>query len=254
MDIKLTESELLFAKYVETPFGRLRFLTYEEYLNLSKELTFITYNVLHFYYMILNGIPKHRKKERAEVEPFKELSLQTIVMSYPDVYDSYYMVLAHMLEPNEFINEPEKFMKVFTDIMANEEAFLMMRAYIMKMNLLKEEKVSPHPKLQEAFERDRKMREIASQDAPNNIDIVTSICALTSHDFEAVSKMTPFQVHNIYARISANKDYERNILFATVSQVENIESWAKKIDLFNMKDTSVISKDDFDSKYGSMFK
>lgn len=252
-DIILTDSQMSFKKPVETPFGTLRFLTFDEYLDMQNELGWIAQNVLHLYYMILKNIPKENKEERKAARAIKELSLRDLVFDHEQILFAYQKVLCLMLDQNDFIGDLEALKDVLTDIFSKDETFLLMRAYIMKMNLLREEKVSPNAKIQELFERDREVKSKTQKDIPTHTDIVFSVASLTPNPLDKVMQMSPIQVHNFYARINADKDYERNILFATVSNEVEIESWAKKIDLFEIKDTS-ISKAEFDQRNAGMFK
>lgn len=253
-EIVLTDTQIAGAKPVETPFGTLRHLEYEEYLDLSGELGWIAQNTLHFYYMILKTIPKHHKEERKKAKEFKNNALRDIVLTYEQVALAYQQILMKMLDQNDFAQDPETYAKVIVDIFSQDESFLLIRDYIMKMNLLREEKVSPNPRLQEIFERDKEFNKVKFKDAPSSSDIIFTVASLSPNPLEKVMKMSPIQVHNIYARLSANKDYERNVLFATVSNEVEIESWAKKIDLFEVKDTSAISQAEYEQKYAGMFK
>lgn len=251
--VTLTDSQMSFKTPVDTPFGKLRFLTFNEYLDLQAELGWISQNVLHFYYMILNTIPKEKKEERKQFREFKEYSLRQIVLSYDIVVEAYQKILCLMLDENDFINDEKMLSDILTDIFSQDESFLWMREYIMKMNLLREEKVSPNAKIQQLFERDRENSKRQTKNSPTLSDIVFSVASLTPNSLAEVQQMSPIQVHTFFARINADKDYERNILFATVSSEVEIESWAKKIDLFEVKDTS-ISKTEFDQRNAGMFK
>lgn len=256
-DIKLTDSQISFASPVDTPFGKMRFLTYDEYLELDAHLGWIGQNSLHVYYLLRSTIPKDDKNKfkegLKEIKKVKEASLREIVLDFPQILTAYQIVLSHMLDQNEYAQTTDSFISVLSDIFSTDESFLLIRSYIMKMNLIKEEKVSPNPKIQELFERDREINKVRFKDTPTNSDIIFSIASLTPNSLEKVRQMSPIQVHNIYARISADKDYERNVLFATVSNEVEIESWSKKIDLFEVKDTS-ISKSQFDQRNAGMFK
>lgn len=254
IEITLTQSQLTFKKPVDTPFGKLRFLTFDEYMDFQDDLTWIAQNVLHLYYMFLKTIPEHDKESRKKFKEFKEHSLREIVLTHEAILYSYQQVLLLMLDENDFSNDPQSLNNILVDIFSHDETFLLIREYIMKMNLLKEDKVSPNAKIQQLLERDREVNNrININKTPTLSDIAFSVSGLTPHSIEEVRQMSPIQVHSLYARISADKDYERNVLFATVSNEVEIESWAKKIDLFEVKDTA-ISKSAFDQKNAGMFK
>jgi hypothetical protein len=253
IQVTLSDSEISFKKPVETPFGLMRFLTYDEYLDLDSQLGWVGQNVLHIFYLIRKTIPKENKQELKKLNQIKELSLRELVLEHTEILSAYQIILSYMLDINDYSKDSETFIPVLADIFSNDDSFLLMREYIMKMNLIKEEKVSPNPKLQEIFDRDKEVNKAKNKDTPTNSDIVFSVASLTPNSLDDVRKMSPIQVHNIYARISADKDYERNVLFATVSNEVEIESWAKKIDLFEIKDTS-ISKSAFERNSAGMFK
>jgi hypothetical protein len=63
--------------------------------------------------------------------------------------------------------------------------------------------------------------------------------------------MTVLQLYSVFYRLGAFKNYETTTLFATVSGDVKIESWSKKIDMYE-RETSRIKKQDFDKKYGSL--
>lgn len=252
--VKLTDRQLSFKKPVDTPFGALRFLTFDEYMEFQNELTWIAQNVLHIYYIMLKTIPEEDKESRKKFKEIKEYPLRNLVWAYEMIRESYEIIMIKMLDQNEYAQDPKTFKNVILDIFSQDESFLLIREYIMKMNLLKEDKVSPNAKLQQLFERDREVNNRAHGDiTPTLSDIAFTVASLTPHTIDEVELMSPIQVHTLYARISANKDYERGILFSTVSNEVEIESWAKKVDLFAVKDTS-ISRNAFEQKNAGMFK
>jgi len=251
--IEIKDSQFIFKHPVTSPFGLMRFLTYEEYMDNQAELSIISQNVLHLFYIFRKSIPVHRKQELKEFDSFKTRELHDIVYEHPELRAAYMKIFILMLDQNEFMRSSEDALMVLQDIFENKDAFLMMRDLIMKMNLLKEEKVSPQPRLQQIFENDKKIKAERDKNAPTHMDILTSIANL-GIGFETLAKESPFQIQMRFAKIAAKEDYRRNILFATVSNEVTIESWARKIDLFEVKDTSAISKAEFDQKYAGMFK
>lgn len=251
--IEIQDSQYIFAKPVMTPYGIMRFLTYEEYMDNIQALSVISQNVLHLFYIFRKSIPIHRKQELKEFDSFKDRDLNDIVYEHQDLRAAYMQILVLMLDQNEYIQTSDDLLLVLQDIFENKEAFMVMRDLIMKMNLLKEEKVSPQARLQQIFENDKKLRAAKDKDAPTHMDIIASI-ANVGISFEELAKETPFQIHMRFAKIAAKEDYRRNVLFATVSNEVTIESWAKKTNLFEVKDTSAISKAEFDQKYAGMFQ
>jgi len=251
--IELKETNLIFADPVMTPFGSMRFLTYREYMENQQALSIISQNVLHLYYIFRKSIPPHDKEALKEFKSFKERDdLHNIVFDNGELRNAYIKILYLMMDKNETINNADDMLAILTDIFENKSAFLDIRDLIMRMHLLKEEKVSPNLRLQEIFERDKKIKAEQEDNSPTHMDILASI-ADRGFTFEQLSEETPFQIHMRFAKIAAVEDYRRNVLFATVSNEVTIESWAKKIDLFEVKDTS-ISKAEFAQKSEGMFK
>lgn len=237
--------KFILGKPVELPFGNVRFLTVEEYMDMEADLHLISMNTLHIYYaqkkLLAN---KLKRKELAEFEKTKELPLYQLVM-YTDYFlHTYLSIFDKLIEFNEGFS--------LNYLFESEDRFMEIRSVIMMMNFLKEEKVYKNEELQKNHEEGHKVRNNTS----NNItmeDIITSVVASTSNTYEDVDKMSVYQLNALYLRISAIKDYETSTLFATVSSEAKVEHWTKHIDLFESKDNSSIKLSEFKNKLSEAF-
>lgn len=234
----------IFGEPVETELGKVRFLTYKEYLLHLSELSLITLNVLHLYYRYMKQIDKNDKDALEALERFKELSLHEIVVNDPSFVNNYAKMFEMVIEPSPHFQG-----NVFEQIFKDKNLFMYYRDLIMSMNLLSEEEVSPNPEIQKFIEMKQNVHK--PKEESSFTDIVSSIVAGTSNTFKDVCNMTVFQVYAVYYRMGAIFDYNTSTLFATVSEKVKIESWGRHLDLFN-KDDGTIKKDKFDKKFGSM--
>lgn len=235
----------IFGEEVGTKFGVIRFLTYREFLSHTSEISLISQNSLHIYYNLKNQLGKQASKESLEaLSHLKEADLLEIVLSTNQLLNAYLKIFQLVFDRNEDMQ--------FEQLFHSRESFYFIRNLVMDMNVITEEKVSPNEEIQKAIERSRRFKQQDSQEQ-TFVDIVTSIVASTSNSFEDVCRMNVFQVYAVYARVGAIYNYQTSTLFATVAEKVNIESWNKHIDLFKSED-DVISKDDFDKKFGTLLK
>lgn len=236
----------IFGKSIDTKFGLIRSLTYQEFLFLSKDINILSQNTLHIYYQYLEMYKKSNatKEEIESLLELKELDLFQLVQTVPQLKNAYLKIYQLVFDENEEY-------KIY-DIFDSKEDFHFIRTLFMDMNVLIEDSVSPNEEIQRAIERSRRMKK---GDAVGNtfVDITTSIVASTSYSFEEVADLNVFQVYAIYARIGAIYNYQTSTLFATVAEKVKIESWNKHINLFE-EETNTISKDEFDRKFGGMLK
>lgn len=236
----------IFGEKVETPFGIIRFLTYREYLSHSSEISLISQNTLHIYYNFRNQLDSVKADEKTmeALKELKETDLIEIVLSTEQLLNAYLKIFQLVFDRNEEMQ--------FEKLFESKESFNFVRALIMDMNVITEDKVSPNEEIQKAIERSKRFKQQSSEEL-TFVDIVTSIVASTSNNFEDVCGMNVFQIYAIYARVGAIYSYQTSTLFATVAEKVNIESWNKHIDLFKSED-DVISKNEFDKKFGGLLK
>lgn len=237
----------IFGETVQTHLGKIRFLTYREYLTIMPELSLVTQNTLHIYYQYKKQIDANKNSDNEVMEALKELKeseLLEVVLSTQQMLNAYLKVFRLVFDMNE--DNP------IEQIFSNVDNFNFIRRLVMDMNVLTEEKVSQNEEIQKAMERSKRVKQQNSEEQ-SFVDIVTSIVASTSNSFEDVCNMNVFQVYAIYARIGAIFNYQTTTLFATVAEKVSIESWNKHINLFESSD-DVISEKEFKNKFGGLLK
>lgn len=243
----LNKDLFILAEPIETQFGKVRFLTFMEFLKYGQMLNLMSMNSLHFYYSYKKDVqsfpPKERDEFLVEIEKIKSQTLHELAIKTEAILNAYVEIFCLVLE-EEYANRVE-------DIINDEEAFMGMRQLIMEMNFLTEDPVSPDPEIQSYYE-DRKKVKLRESGKQSTSDVITSIVAGTSNSFEDIKKWTVIQVYGIYYRIGAFKNFDTQTLFATVSSDVKIESWSKNIDMFE-QDQLGIGYKDFDKQYGGLF-
>lgn len=226
---------------------KIRFLTYKEYLMNMSHLSLISMNTLHIYHQYRKILKNESAEVLDEIEALKRESLYNIVSRSPDLIDSYLRILALKLD----IYEEQEVEEFITLIFSDEAVFMKARELIMDTEMLVESEVSPNPEVQKGIEISRNLKSQNNKNAPGIADVLTSIVTGTAISFEDLQDMTAIQVNSVYQRIGAFKEYDTTTLFATVSSDVNIESWGRKIDLYE-KTSSSIAKQEFDKNYGKL--
>lgn len=232
----------IFGEPIETKLGKVRFLTYKEYLLHIQELSMMSLNVLHIYYQYKKMIDKKDEDALTTVELIKEENLYNIVTSTQNLFESYIKVFDLVFDSEEMIA------KVFD----SEDSFMQYRELVLDMQVTVEDEVNPNSEIQKGIEMSKQLKQQNSE-KQTFTDIVSSIVAGTSNSFEDVCNMTVYQVYAVFYRLGAIKSYDTETLFATVSSDIKISSWSRNIDLFN-RETSAIKKKDFDKTYGGLLK
>lgn len=256
--------------------GHVRFLKYKEYLKLIEELSYIKMNVLHVYHLYRKML-KDDKEALEGLEAIKEESLIAIVCSQENFFNAYQKIFSTVLDVNDSDStwspelvtlwEEEKntyesiygessfektlMHKALEILFSNEDLFMSFRQLILDMQMLVEDHVSPNPEIQAGIEASRDLKNQDS-DGLMPLDIVTSIVAGTSNSFEEVGNMTVLQVNSIFYRIGAFKNYDANIIFASVGADIKIEPWSQSIDLYKKEEVGIKEKE-FNKKFGGMF-
>lgn len=236
--MKYNKDLFIFGEPVDTSIGRIRFLTYKEFLTNQSYLSVISMNSLHLYYFYKNL----KLKSESELLNIKNSSLNDIILKDKELLQVYTYVFELLIDFNEDIKA--------IDILHHQEAFVYVRQLIMDMNVITEEEVNPNEEIQRAIERSRRVKQ---KDAPKQsfVDIITSVVASTPHSYEDVCDMTIMQLYALYARIGAIYNYQTTTLYATVMEKVNIELWNKHIDLFE-KESHTIEYDKFRKSMGGM--
>lgn len=256
--------------------GYVRFLKYKEYLKMIEELSYIKMNVLHIYHLYRKML-KGDKEGLEGLEAIKEESLIAIVYNQENFLEAYYKIFLSVLDINdrdsswspeliklwederiayESVYGESSFEKTLAQkaielIFSNEDLFVSFRQLILDMQMLVEDPVNPNPEIQAGIEASRDLKNQES-DGLMPLDIVTSIVAGTSNSFEEVGNMTVLQVNSIFYRIGAFKNYDANIIFASVGADIKIEPWSQSIDLYKKEEVGIKEKD-FNKKFGGMF-
>lgn len=227
---------------------KVRFLSYKEYLINMGYLSLMNQDVLHIYYQYQKVLDIKDKKIQEALETLKNDRLFNIVSGNAEFASSYLKIFATVLDMHSEIEVESALTRLFED----EQLFIKMRELVLDMQMLVADEVSPNPEIQKGIEISRKIKS-SGKDSPTFADIVSSIVAGTSNSFTEVCNMTVIQVYSLFYRIGAFKNYDTSTLFATVSPDISIESWNKKIDMYETNG-STISKKDFDKTYGKLMK
>lgn len=237
-------SFLITGKPIDTKFGKVKFLTFEEYFQYGSDLQFMSMNNLHLYYYFKKMIENPNDEQKAFLAELKQSRLIDIIKEIKGFKEIYIKVFNFLIDFEDGYDSES--------IFESEEDFMSMRKLIMDMNLIIEEEVSKNEELQEMNEIRKKINQ-SKNDGQTFEDIITSIVAGTSNSFNEVLNMTVYQVYAIFARLAAIIDYNTRVLFATVSSDIDIESWDRNIDLLK-RDTKDMRRSEFEQKYGKMFK
>ena len=268
--------------------GKVRFLTYKQYLTHIQELSIMKMNVLHIYYQYRKMFDENDPKAVEALEELKKESLINIVRSQKTFIDSYVKIFELVLDENskndswseslkENVNKEiemarqnatirdEKFteptteqmdylllMKALELIFTNEEMFIAFRQLILDMQMLVEDEVAEDPKVQSFIEKSMRVKQ---RNAPPQtiFDITSSLVVGAGLSYEEISKMTVLQIYSTYYRIGAMKSYDTTTLFATVSGDVQIDQWNRNIDLFE-KQTAGMKASEFNKNFGGLFK
>lgn len=233
--MNVNERELYgFGIPMDSEFGKIRFLTYVEYLQLLPELSLISQNTLHIYYLYLKRfkslklVGEEKVSIEESLEDLKNQPLYNIVKSDKSFEGTYKKIFNIVLEDKSQVKE----------ILNNEENFMKMRQYVMDMNMLTEDEVNPNPEIQKGLERSKRAKQQESEKQTVN-DIVSSIVVGAGILPQDVAHMTVLQVYSTYYRIGQFQNYSTSTLFATVAEKVSIESWNKHIDLWGRQSHAV---------------
>lgn len=226
---------------IETSYGTLRFLTYKEYLKLQWELSIISMNILHFYWLYKKSNNARDAETVASLEAIKSFTLYQFILGSPELLSAYETIYEKVILEKDYLET----------IFNSEELFIGFRQLIMDMNLLSESPVSPNAEIQEYYDNRKKaqQREAGKQETT---DVVSSIVVGSPHSFEEVANMTVIQVNLLLSRIAAFKNFDASTLFKTVSPDYEIASWNTHIDLYSKQELGT-AFDNFSKKYSGLF-
>ena len=164
---------MILGEPIWTSYGTFHFLSYREYIEYAEDLSVISLTLLHYYYMYRDILIKENapRKSLIALMDMKEIKLFDFIrdpMNY-NLLESYTRVFGKMLKHDTIdYSDPKVYYAM------EEEDFLTIRKNILTMNLIKEEKLSPSPKVQRHFDMAKK-RERETSSAPNTEAILTSL-------------------------------------------------------------------------------
>ena len=247
--IPFDEELLIFGDSIETEYGTFRFYGYHEYLKRMEYLTMMSFSMLKFYYTFRSQM-KEAKASREELITLKEIRYEELfdfIRGQREVLFSYLTVFGELIDhPTVDYGDPEIFMNLESD------DFYRMRQLILRMHLLKEERLSPSIAVQDQLDKGKKFRS-AGQESPNTDAIISSIVVATGMTYEQIRNMTAYQVLVTYSRIHSFKDNELTTLFATVSPDMEISRWDKNHEILK-DDLGVMEGTQFNKQIGSIFE
>lgn len=250
------KDEFIFGLPIETEFGKVRFLTYLEYLRNLEALSYMNQNVLHIYYQYKSYYDKVFMPQEEKdlilnsLEELKTKKLFELVVDNDNYRESYEIIFKLAFSENNFTEENYKVL--FEHLFSDEESFMRIRKLVLEMQVMTEIEVSPNPEIQKGIERSRRVKQANQKQGTTYSDIVSSIVVGTGIHPKEIADMSVLLVYSIYYRIGQFQNYNTSTLFATVAEKVQIDSWNKHIDLFE-EESNVIDKKDFENKFGSMF-
>lgn len=224
---------------IETEIGLVDFIKVKEYPDYYQELYLFSMSKEELIYR-LSEVNKNGSLNEL-IELIKPLSLFQISTMLPDLANAYYKIFTRVFNSEDSLSK------------INESNFDYYRKLIMRMNVLKEEKINPNPEIQRAIERSKRLK-AAEGDRITFADIVSSVVGYNGLSYKDINEFTLYQLYMTYYRIANIKNYDTSTLFATVSAEKiNIESWSKHIDLFE-EEQHAFTVEQFDKKVKSVFK
>lgn len=251
------EDLFIFGEPLETFYGTFRFYDYREYNQRIQDLSLMSFSILKFYYMYRENLieQKASKADLVALMDLKEVDLFDFLRD-DHLRRKQYSELSGM-PTNSYL---DSYKRVFNDLITNDnipsflddeiyfggenrmpmeaEDFYNMREIAMRMNLVKEEQMSPSPRVQKFLDKSKAMKNKNSE-APNTTTIMTSIFLHTGTPYHELYKMTAYQIISTYTRIHALKDFDISSLFATVSPDVTISRWDKNNDLLKEEEVGL---------------
>lgn len=233
----------IFGEPIETKFGKVRFLTYKEFLTYQSYLSSISMNSLHIFYYYKKIIKNATDEDLKVLEELKNTNLYEIVLSTPQFLQVYVDIFNMLTTFNDGFE--------LAHLFENQDDFMEMRQLIMDMNVITEEEVNPNEEIQSYIDASRELKQQESE-KQSHTDIISTIVVGVGVDYDTVLNWNVIRVYSALLRISAFKNSEITALFATVSDKVKLETWQKHIDLFEKEKTGM-KMSEFNKKYGNLF-
>lgn len=224
---------------IETEVGFCHFFKVKDYPNYFYDLQIFSWSKDELIYKYTE-INKDGSLNEF-ISQLRNLTLFEIVTSITELQTAYYNVFSKAFKDNDVTEVLEKI---------NNENFSYLRNLIMKMNVLKEEKINPNPEIQRHLERSKRVKAKEAEKI-TFADIVSSVVGFNGLSYADLNEFTIYQLYMTYYRIAQIKNYDTSTLFATVSTEKiSIENWSKHIDLFE-EEQHTLTYDQFKKKVGS---
>ncbi|CAL8901891.1 hypothetical protein NSQ30_10920 [Bacillus sp. FSL R7-0651] len=211
---------LITGQPIKTPYGECSFIKIKDYPQFQNHLALFKMSKKEIIY-------NYSKKENNQygeldelIAELKKMTLFEITGELENFKEAYESIFNYMFGKNILEN-------------ISEDDFNEIRNLILKMCVLKEEKISSNPEIQRANERSQRVKQADSGNV-ELADIIDSVAIGANTPIHVINEGSMYQLYRLYYRIAQFKNYETTTLFATVSPEagKNIESWSKSIDLF----------------------
>lgn len=229
-----------------TSVGEIRFLTIEEFLNVQGEIQLLVMNGLHMYYAFTKNIKE--KSKRKAFWFLRDTDLFDIVTLTGEkgefIFEEFFMSYVKIYE---LLFDSDTVLKIMTD----KKTFHEIRDAFMKMQVLKEERVTKYAMTQKAFERRKKMiAEQMGDKAPRMADIASAIVVGTGVSYEEIANYTVYQLYLTYYRVSRFKEYDTTVLYSTVAPKVDVIAWAEHVDMYKEDTEGDLDAAKFMAKHG----
>lgn len=233
---------------IETEFGSIRFLTFQEQIEHQNALALISFNVLHFYYQFKKMDKKDNPMYTEAVEKIKESELIEVVFAQEEILHAYTTIIDLVFSTSE--NKKVNIESIAKKIFESNDSFLRFRKIVLDMNLITEKKVSPNPEIQKRYEQSERVNS-RNSDGIGYADMLTSIFVVTGVDYEKLAKMTVFQIKATFSRLAQIKTHEYTTRMFEFLEKKEIVPWESHIDLFKEEETG-IDRDKFVKQFNEM--
>lgn len=216
---------------IKTRIGNMHFFKVKEYPEMMQYTPYVSMQKDEF----VNMLNKEEMQNFLKETIFKELDKDSIT-SYIQQSD-FITLIRDFKELFDLYNRyKELFILVFKedviDLIHNDEEFESIKSIIKDMNNISTEKINPNPEIQRFIDIKKQLDKRKGGEI-NFESIYTSVYLEIGKDIEELSI---FNLHTLFNRISAYKNYDTTTLFATVSEKSNIESWYKPMKVESSKE------------------
>lgn len=225
----------IYGRPIETPIGKLRFLTVGEWYDFVVE-------------GYLSALLMEKQELEAKLKPLVDLDdgVKTIfdILQQSeyfaflfnigvliddggfDLKSSYiYMLgIAHLYEATKKMLEFCFGEDVFNKI-SNQEEFDFYRDLIVETNCISHEKPNPNPEI----EKFNKLKRLMNKNKGHTVDWESMYTSVGLEIGKDPDEMTLYKFHKYFARIAQFKNYDRSVLYSVVSD-NKVEPWYQAIE------------------------